>query len=123
MCIRDREHGIQTLADLREAPLVHSSIAETGWTTWDDWFVALGLPGPKGHRLRVNNDMIALQAAQDGVGAALGWDGLVGGLLADRRLVQLVPDFIPSPSPFHMKIVNPNSQKVRTFADWLLAAA
>jgi LysR family transcriptional regulator, glycine cleavage system transcriptional activator len=117
------EYAIRTMADLRDAPLVHSSIEEAGWTTWDEWFGAFGQPAPKGRRLRVNNDMIALQAAQDGVGAALGWEGLIGDLLAQGRLVQLVPDFIPSPSPFRLRIHANASARARIFADWLMQPA
>lgn len=118
-----KEYAIRTLADLRDAPLVHSSIEESGWTTWDEWFGAFGMAAPKGRRLQVNNHMIALQAAQDGVGAALGWEGLIGGLLAQGRLVQLVPEFIPSPSPFRLRIHSNASAKSRIFADWLMQPA
>ncbi|APG90058.1 LysR substrate-binding domain-containing protein [Sinorhizobium americanum] len=116
------EHGISRLEDLIKAPLIHSSSKETGWTTWDDWFAALGRPAPKGRSFYVNNYMIALQAAQDDVGAVLGWDGLVGSLIEERRLVRLVPESIPSPVAFHLKIHPRASSKARLFADWLVAS-
>ncbi|MQV16399.1 LysR family transcriptional regulator, partial [Sinorhizobium meliloti] len=72
------EYRISRLEALLKAPLIHSSSKETGWTSWHDWFAALGFPAPKGRSFYVNNYMIALQAAQDDVGAVLGWDGLVG---------------------------------------------
>lgn len=64
-------------------------------------------PGPfraKGAQLHVNNHMIALQVAEDDVGAVLGWDGLLGNLLEQGRLVQLVPESIPSPAGFYLTI-------------------
>jgi DNA-binding transcriptional LysR family regulator len=114
------EHGIGKLEDLLSAPLVHSSSEGTDWTSWDNWFSALGYPAPKGRRFSVNNYMIALQAAQDDVGAVLGWDGLVGNLMKERRLVQIVPDGISSPAAFYLKIHSRAPAKARLFADWLV---
>lgn len=117
------EHRITRIEDLLSAPLIHSVTEETDWTTWTDWFVALGHPAPKGRRLYVNNYMIALQAAQDDVGAVLGWDGLVENLMEEKRLVQLVPDSIPSPMAFHLKIHPRATSKARLFADWLVKSS
>lgn len=116
------EHGITRVEDLLKAPLIHMSNEETNWTTWADWFLALGRPLPKGRNFYVNNYMIALQAAQDDVGAVLGWDGLVESLMQGGRLVQLVADTIPSPVPFHLKIHPKATSKARLFADWLVKA-
>ena len=117
------EYGISGLEDLHKAPLIHSSGKETGWTSWDDWFAALDMPAPKRRRLHVNNYMIALQAAQEDVGAVLGWDGLVGKLMEEGRLVTLVPESIPSPVAFSLKILPRASSKARLFADWLVASS
>jgi LysR family glycine cleavage system transcriptional activator len=117
------ERGIDSLDDLLKAPLIHSSGDETDWTTWTDWFAALGRPVPKGRRFHVNNYMIALQAAQDDVGAVLGWDGLVESLMKERRLVKLVPETVPSPKAFYMKIHPRASSKARLFADWVVESA
>jgi DNA-binding transcriptional LysR family regulator len=67
--------------------------------------------------------MIALQAAQDDVGAVLGWEGLVESLMHEGRLVQLVPDSIPSPMAFYLKIHPRASSKARVFADWLVKSS
>ncbi|QFI66216.1 LysR family transcriptional regulator [Sinorhizobium alkalisoli] len=117
------EHGIRGVEDLLKAPLIHMSNEEAGWTTWADWFLALGRPLPKGRNFYVNNYMIALQAAQDDVGAVLGWDGLVGSLMQDGRLVRLVADSVRSPVPFHLKIHPKATSKARLFADWLVTSA
>lgn len=117
------EYGIARIEDLLGAPLIHSSSKETGWTTWDDWFAALEYPAPKGRSFFVNNYMIALQAAQDDVGAVLGWDGLVGNLIQEGRLIRLVPESIPSPVAFHLKVHPRASAKARLFADWLVTSA
>lgn len=117
------EHGIHGVEDLLKAPLIHMCNEEAGWTTWADWFLALGRPLPKGRNFYVNNYMIALQAAQDDVGAVLGWDGLVGSLMQDGRLVRLVADSVRSPVPFHLKIHPKATSKARLFADWLVTSA
>lgn len=113
------EHSIHSVDDLLRVPLVHLSGEDTGWTTWADWFAALDRPSPKGRKFHVNNYMIALQAAQDDVGAVLGWDGLVGELMRDGRLVRLVPEGIPSPGVFYLKTHPRASAKARLFANWL----
>ncbi|MCA1406749.1 LysR family transcriptional regulator [Ensifer sp. IC3342] len=117
------QYGISRVEDLLKAPLIHMSNEENGWTTWADWFSALGRPLPKGRSFYVNNYMIALQAAQDDVGAVLGWDGLVEGLMREGRLVPLVTESVPSPVPFHLKIHPKATSKARLFADWLVKAA
>ncbi|MFB8342271.1 LysR family transcriptional regulator [Brucella cytisi] len=114
------QYRISTIADLVSAPLVHSSGEETNWTKWSDWFSSLGQPAPKGRNFYVNNYMIALQTAQDDLGAVLGWDGLVKSLLHEGRFVQLVPDCITSPMPFYLKIHPRASAKARIFAEWIV---
>ena len=113
------KHPICSVGDLLDVPLIHLESEETDWTRWDDWFRSLGHSPPRGQGFRVNNYMIALQAAQDGMGAVLGWDGLAGRLIREGRLVQLVPDSIPSPVPFCLKVHSRASPRARLFADWV----
>lgn len=112
-------HGIHSIGDLARAPLVHLDTEETDWTTWDGWFAHFGQEPPRDAGFRVNNYMIALQAAQDGMGAVLGWDGLAGKLIREGRLVPLVPERMASPVPFCLKVHPRASQKARLFADWV----
>ena len=112
-------HGIETLEDLLEAPLIHLQAEGMGWTSWVDWFAALGLPAPQGRRIAVDNHMIALQLARDGAGAALGWDGLARDIMARGELVALTPDSIPSPHAFLLTLHPRASRDARVFADWL----
>lgn len=111
-------HAIHSVADLAHVPLVHHD--KNQWTDWAEWLAALGGPAPTGRGLFVNNHMIALQAAQDDVGAVLAWDGLMTDLLARKRLVRLVPQDIPSSVPFRLVIHPRASAKARLFAGWLL---
>ncbi|KGJ03926.1 DNA-binding transcriptional regulator, LysR family [Paracoccus halophilus] len=113
-----REHGISGIGDLLRAPLIHMS-DDNAWTGWADWFHELGHPAPSGRGLLVNNHMIALQAAEDDVGAVLGWEGLMSRVLQGGRLVNLVPESIASPAAFCLRLNPRASAKARLFADWL----
>ncbi len=117
-----RQHTISSLADLRTVPLIHSSGEGNNWTQWSDWFSTLHQPPAKGRNFSVSNYMIALQTAQDDIGAVLGWDGLIARLIEDGKLVQLVPETIPSPAAFHLKIHPRASRKAHIFADWLVSS-
>ena len=117
------QYGISGVDDLMRVPLIHMSNEENGWTTWTDWLQALGRSAPRGRSFSVNNYMIALQAAQDDVGAVLGWDGLVKSILDAGRLVPLVPETVASPVPFHLKIHAKATAQSRLFADWLIKTA
>ena len=68
---------------------------------------------------RVNNYVIALQAARDGMGAVLGWDGLTADLVASGRLVRLLPNALPSPLVFYIAQHNDSSEQARLVFDWL----
>ncbi len=115
-------HGIACVDDLLEAPLIHLQTESVGWTGWTEWLAAMGRPAPRGRRIAVDNYMIALQLARDGAGAVLGWDGLVGDLLARGELVALTPESIASPHAFVLTVHPRASAEARVFADWLTAA-
>ncbi|MFV0301556.1 MAG: LysR family transcriptional regulator [Paracoccus sp. (in: a-proteobacteria)] len=114
------QHRIRGAADLLRVPLIHMRSEDNAWTGWADWFGTLGYPVPGGRSLYVNNYMIALQAAEDDMGAVLAWTGLLGNLLESGRLVRLVPESIASPLPFHLTVHPRASVKARMFADWLI---
>lgn len=113
-------HPVARIDDFARIPLIHLDSPLTGWTTWGDWCGAMGYVGKLRHGFQVNNYVIALQAAQDDVGAVLGWGGLTERLVSEGRLVKLWPDDIASPLDFYIK-VHPNAtDRARLFCDWLL---
>lgn len=114
-----RTHGITDLASLSRAPLIHTNSGVNGWTEWMDWFSRLDRPAPTGPGFYLNNYMISLKAAEDEVGAVLGWEGLLGHTLDSGKLVQLVPEAMQSPYPFYLRIHGRASANARLFADWL----
>lgn len=113
-------HGIKDIEDLQAVPLIQVPADGKHWTDWPAWLAALGQPAPKGPQFNLNNYIISLQAAEEDVGAVLGWDGLLGKLTASGRLVQLVPQTLKSPWPFYLRIHAHASANARLFADWLV---
>ncbi len=118
-----RDHGIGSLQDLLTAPLIHLNYDQAAWTGWADWFGAFGLTRSTGRNVSVNNHMIALQAAEDHIGAVLGWRGLITNQLRDGRLVQLVPELMASPQSLLLEVPAKASANARLFADWLIGNA
>lgn len=116
------EQCIQTLDDLQRSPLIHLEAEETGWTGWQEWFNQLGYSSPRSHGFSVNNYIIALQAAQDDMGAILGWEGLTAKLVETGKLVRLVPQDVPSPLDFYIRINPRASGRAMLLCDWLLKA-
>lgn len=114
-----RNHGIGSLSDLSRVPLVHTQTESREWTSWPDWFAHLGAAKPQGPAFFLNNYLVALKAAEDGVGAVLGWEGLLDSYLTTGRLVPLVPEAMASPFPFYLRIHGPASANARLLADWL----
>jgi len=115
-----RTHAINHLDDLARIPLIHSGRDDKDWTSWDDWFEAVGAPRPQGRSFYINNYMIALQVAQESVGAILGWSKLIEPLLRDGKLIKLVENSMTSPSLFYLRISPHASMKARIFANWLI---
>ncbi|WP_316013039.1 LysR family transcriptional regulator [Roseobacter sp. HKCCA0434] len=112
-------HGIAGPRDLLDAPLIHIAADLTHWTSWEEWLFALGLPAPRGQRLVVNNYMIALQLAQDHVGAVLGWEHLIAPLLSRGSLQALGAEALLAPAAFQLRLHRHASDRARVFADWL----
>lgn len=114
-----RTHGIRTLSDLAQAPLIHTESGANGWTDWPEWFASLQRPAPHGPGFYLNNYLISLRAAENHIGAVLGWEGLLGSYLDSGRLVPLVPEAMESPHPFYLRIHGRASANALLFADWL----
>lgn len=113
------QHAPRGPADLANIPLIHLEAADTGWTDWSAWLQALGHNVRLGSAHRVNNYVIALQAAQDDMGAVLGWKGLTVDMLASGKLVQLLPQSVDSPLDFYVELHNQASDRARILFDWL----
>ncbi|MBS0125429.1 LysR family transcriptional regulator [Aestuariicoccus sp. KMU-90] len=115
-------HPVSGVGDLARLPLIHFEAAVAGWTDWQAWFRALGHDGPIRRDHRVNNYVIALQAARDDMGAVLGWVGLTRSYLESGALVPLLPDEMHTDEDFYIRLHRHASQRARLVHDWLLRA-
>lgn len=114
-----QEHDIRTIGDFANLPLIHLESSTNEWTDWQGWCSALGYVGPLKNTHSVNNYVIALQAAQDDMGAVLGWEGLTGDFVQAGKLVMLLPDFVPSPLDFFVKLHPNASSHAKLLFEWL----
>ena len=114
-----QKHKVEAISDLAKIPLIHLDSAESSWTDWHGWCSALGYTGPLKNSHRVNNYVIALQAAQDDMGAVLGWDGLTRTFIDSGKLVRILPDSVASPQDFFVKLHPQASERAKQVYDWL----
>jgi DNA-binding transcriptional LysR family regulator len=78
----------RTPAALARARLLHLDQSSSRWLTWPLWFEKQGIEaGQEPPDLLYSAYPLLLQAATDGEGVALGWIGLVDGLLKKGTLV------------------------------------
>ncbi len=113
------QNNITGIQDMARIPLIHLDAPGTGWTDWREWTNQLGYDGPLNSAHRVNNYTIALQAAQDDMGAVLGWEGLTSDLVASGKLVNLLPQTLSSPLDFYVALHNTASDRARLVYRWL----
>jgi putative choline sulfate-utilization transcription factor len=118
------DHPALHRGDLAAAALLHMAETSAGWFTWATWLAARGsalhLDRP---RLLYPTYPLLLQAALAGEGVALGWRGLVDGLLAEGRLVQLLPGLRRSDRGYFLCVPERQAQAaVRAVAAWVRAS-
>lgn len=113
-----RANAVSSVGELARLPLIH---LDSGWTGWEEWLAALGHRGPLRGGHRVNNYIIALQAACDDMGAVLGWTGLTRGYLDSGLLVPLLAESIEPPEDFYIKLHSHPTERARLVHDWLVA--
>lgn len=115
----------QELDTLIQQPLIQLQGVDPDWTDWEDWLRLAGLRhGPLDLR-RFNNYAIALQAAQDDQGIALGWHSLVAPLIAAGKLVRLWDVEVPAPGAYYVTWDGrrPLGPEAETLKAWLIESA
>jgi LysR family glycine cleavage system transcriptional activator len=122
------KHPLRTIDDLRHHTLIHDGTLPHGsaFPSWAIWLEAAGAPGVDSTRgLHVNASMLAIQAAVDGQGVALGRSVLVEDDVATGRLVR--PFAATLPLRYAYYVVHPKTlakdSRVPLFRRWLLAEA
>ncbi|MEM6694727.1 MAG: LysR substrate-binding domain-containing protein [Pseudomonadota bacterium] len=118
-----RANPVAHLADLAQLPLIHLNAPDRHWTGWHDWLSRQGYSGPVRDGLSVNNYVIALQAAQDGMGVVLGWERMTRPLLSRGALRRLGQFQMPAPKMFYIVKTAGSGAKATLLRDWLVSAA
>ena len=115
----------KALADVAAMPLIHLDAPDRRWTSWALWFAEMGYGGALRRGVKVNNYMIALQAAQDSVGLVLGWKRLVAPLLRTGALVSIDAFQIPAPTSFFLSTATQSNAAPGTqdLAQWIVSTA
>jgi LysR family glycine cleavage system transcriptional activator len=112
------ERPIKRPADLARHTLLH---AETRPDAWRRWLAAAGVPRLAAERQRFDHFYLALQAASDGLGVALGPLPILADDLAAGRLVAPLPGPL-SPARGYVRVVPETRARdpvVRAFCAWL----
>lgn len=115
-----RAHSIHRVEDLASLPLIH---LDSSWTDWAEWFRILGYSGAVKTGHRVNNYMIALQAARDDMGAVLGWIGLTREYIDSGALVPLLPIHVDTAEDFYVTLHPHASTRAQLVYNWLVHSA
>lgn len=113
---------IDSPKNIAEVPLLSVEGVDWTWTTWADFLRDIGVARKKLNVRRFNSYVIALQAAQDGQGVALGWLGLVKPLIARRSLKQVTRAQIRAPGSFYVTWSSERepSRESENLRNWLL---
>jgi LysR family glycine cleavage system transcriptional activator len=121
------ERPLREPADLKHHVLIHDNVSsDDGRALWQVWLEAAGVEGVDvSHGLRFNHAMLALEAAADGLGVALGMPVLAAADLAAGRLVQPFELVLPLRFGYYAVSTSQASSRpdVAAFRDWLLAEA
>jgi LysR family glycine cleavage system transcriptional activator len=116
--------------DLRHHTLLHVDWQSQGsaWPTWEMWLSAAGTQGIDPRRgIHFTESVLALQAAIDGQGVALGDSNLAASDLAAGRLIRPFSLELRPPEPFAYWIVTSPRRsakpQIAAFRAWLLQEA
>jgi LysR family transcriptional regulator, glycine cleavage system transcriptional activator len=116
-------HADVAVEDLPRLPLVRLSAPDRAWTTWPEFLAAFSVPSSRVEGPSFTSYMVALQAAQDGAGVALGWTRLLRPVLERGDLVPLTDARMPSSGAFHLTWSRrrPLPPAAAVLRDWLAA--
>lgn len=121
--LREGKKPLRRPADLVHHTLLHAGVSRDDWQLW---LTAAGLPTSLATRpgLTFDLSLMALQAAIDGLGVALGRTPFVEADIASGRLV--VPFDVKLPAEAGFYVVAPeetaDAPKIAVFRDWLIAS-
>lgn len=118
-------NSITRITDLLHCTLIETASHHDEWMTWRAWLRRVGVhDAPTPHPLTFNAYALSVQAACDGLGAALGWRHLADAQLASKALVRLLPESVKTGSGYYLlrSRTAPASSLAPKLRDWLLAS-
>jgi DNA-binding transcriptional LysR family regulator len=120
-----RQHPGKGTAELPSLPLLELETGDPSWTGWTDWLKGTGGKARSLNLRTFSSYVVALQAAQDGQGVALGWHSLVAPLVESGKLVVLGATAMPASQSFYVTWDEHKSlsAEARVLRDWLISFA
>ena len=118
------DHPLRTPGDLAHHTLLHTMVSREDWQLW---LTASGLPLSIAARrgLMFDQGFLAVQAAMEGLGVALGRTHLVEADIAAGRLIAPFDMVLPQDAGYY--VVAPETTvdvpKIRLFREWLVQSA
>ena len=113
---------LQTLADLKELPLIELDSSAWDCIDWVDWFAHFNEEyTPRPHSLKFNQVSLSYRAALEGLGVSLGWDFMVAQAISEGRL-RRVGEFVYDSGKYDFLvhgIKEPLKPAAQTFKEWL----
>ena len=115
-------HDLDHAVDLLSHPLLQLDSVDPAWTGWDAWMAQLGGDLRRASFRRFNNYVVALQAAEENQGIALGWHTQVRDLIRAGRLTRIGDLEITAPGSYYLTWdeTRPLSASAAALRDWLL---
>lgn len=119
---------LATVGDLQAVPLLHDRPMQgmpeyPDWQAWLQAAGAAGLANPQGATF--SSSLMCMQAAEEGLGVALGQHVLISAALQGGRLLAALPQHAPLQLPYYLCYSHSVEERpgVRVFIDWLSSEA
>jgi LysR family glycine cleavage system transcriptional activator len=97
-----QQYELSKPEQLISMPLLRLDSLDPVWTGWENWLSKWNLKLPDKNFRRFNNYVVALQAAQENHGVALGWHSMVEPLIQRGKLERLGSLEIRAPGSFYI---------------------
>lgn len=107
---------------LANFPLLRLDSLDPSWIGWSSWIAKWGVVLPKSNFRHFNNYVVALQAAEENQGVALGWDSQVETLIQQNRLVRLGDMEMKAPGSYYLTWDSnrPLPEQAGLLSEWLV---
>lgn len=108
---------------LANVPLLRLDSLDPAWIGWNHWIAQWGVELPESNFRRFNNYVVALQAAEENQGVALGWDSQVDTLIKQNKLVRLGNMEMKAPGSYYLtwESNRPLSNQATLLSNWLVS--